>query len=248
MADTNANADARPAFYAAGPGRWRDWWTVLHPPYTAWHLSYAVLGATLAPHTDGVRLVATLLAFFLAVGVSAHVFDELRGHPLRTQLPDRLLWIVAVTSLAGAVAIGVAGIPRVGLGLLVFIAIGPLLVLAYNLEPFGGRLHSDITFAAAWGSFPVLTAYYAQAESLGVAAIVGAASAFATSYAQRALSTPARRLRRRADEVEGTVRFADGSVTTLDRRVLLHPLERALKSLSWGMVALAVALAVARLG
>jgi hypothetical protein len=248
MADADTNANARPAFYAAGPGRWRDWWTVLHPPYTAWHLSYTVLGATLAPHTDAVRLVATLLAFFLAVGISAHAFDELRGHPLRTRLPDGLLWTVAVLSLAGAVAIGIAGIGRVGPGLLVFIAIGPLLVLAYNLEPFGGRLHSDITFAAAWGSFPVLTAYYAQAESLGVAAIVGAAAAFATSYAQRALSTPARELRRKVDEVEGTVRLADGTVRTIDRRTLLHPLEQALKSLSWGMVALAVALAVARLG
>ena len=45
---------ARPAYYAARPGGWRDWWTLLHPPYTSWHLSYVVIGATLAPRTDGV--------------------------------------------------------------------------------------------------------------------------------------------------------------------------------------------------
>lgn len=239
--------DTRPAFYAARQGRWRDWWTVLHPPYTAWHLSYVVLGAALAPRTDGVRLVATLLAFFLAVGISAHAFDELHGHPLRTRLSDPALWVAAVTGLVGAVALGVAGVGRVGPGLLVFIAVGPLLVLAYNLEPFGGRLHSDITFAAAWGAFPVLTAYYAQAESLAVEAVAGAGAAFAISYAQRALSTPARALRRRVDHVEGVVHMGDGTERTIDRPVLLEPLERALRALSWGMVALAVALTLARL-
>ncbi len=136
-----AESDARPAFYAARPGGWRDWWTLLHPPYTAWHLAYVVLGATLAPRTDVVRLVGALLAFFLAVGVSAHVFDELHGRPLGTRISDRTLWTTAVASLAGAVALGLAGVGRVGLGLIVFIAIGPLLVLGYNLEAFGGRFH-----------------------------------------------------------------------------------------------------------
>jgi hypothetical protein len=243
-----ADPDTRPAFYAARQGRWRDWWTILHPPYTAWHLSYVVLGAALAPVVDGVRLLATLLAFFLAVGIGAHALDELHGHPLRTAVSDGVLWAVSVASLAGAVALGLAGVARVGPGLLVFIALGPLLVLAYNLEPFGGRLHSDVTFAAAWGSFPVVTAFYAQAETLlRLEVVAGAAAAFAISYAQRALSTPARALRRRVDEVEGTVRFRDGTETALDRTALLRPLERALHAMSWGMVALAVALALARL-
>ena len=42
----------RPAFYALAPGGWRDWWTLLHPPYTAWHLSYVVIGASLAPDVN----------------------------------------------------------------------------------------------------------------------------------------------------------------------------------------------------
>ena len=60
---------------------------LLHPPYTLWHLSYVAIGATLAPRFDGGRLVATLLAFFLAVGVCAHALDELHGRPLRTTIP-----------------------------------------------------------------------------------------------------------------------------------------------------------------
>src|SRR5215813_12671695 len=104
----------RPAFYAAGPGPWRDWWTLLHPPYTAWHLSYVVIGACLAPRVRLTPLLAALAAFFLAVGVAAHALDELNGRPLRTRIPSAALIAASVAGLAGAVAIGVAGLVRVG--------------------------------------------------------------------------------------------------------------------------------------
>jgi hypothetical protein len=242
-----AEAERRPAFYAARAGGWRDWWTVLHPPYTAWHLSYVVLGACVAPRTDGIRLLATVLAFFFAVGIAAHTLDELHGHPLRTRIPDRVLWLAAVVGLAAAVALGVAGVPRVGVGLLAFIAVGPVLVLGYNLELAGGRLHSDAGFAASWGAFPALTGYFAQAERIDLVAILVAGAAYGLSYAQRALSTPARMLRRKVVAVEGSMTMEDGTVRPLDDRVMLAPLEQALRALSWSMVALAGALAVARL-
>src|SRR5215212_11601316 len=100
----------RPAFYALSPGGWRDAVTVLHPPYTAWHLSYVALGAAAAPQLHPVRLWAALGAFFLAVGVAAHALDERQGHPLRTRLSDRTLAMLAGTALAGAVGIGIAGL------------------------------------------------------------------------------------------------------------------------------------------
>jgi hypothetical protein len=242
-----AEGESRPAFYAAAPGGWRDWWTLLHPPYTAWHLAYVVIGASLAPHTDAVRLMATVLAFFCAVGVAAHALDEVHGHPLRTAIPDAALWLAAGAGLLGAVAVGLVGLARVGPGLLVFIVIGPLLVAGYNLELFGGRLHTDVAFALAWGTFPVLTGYFAQAGRLGFAALLGGAATFALSYAQRALSTPARLLRRRVMRVKGELAMDDGTVWDLSDRVLLEPLERALRALSWSTVVLAVALAVARI-
>jgi hypothetical protein len=236
----------RPAFYAARTGGWRDWWTILHPPYTAWHLSYVVLGACLAPHTDATRLVATVLAFFFAVGVAAHALDEVHGHPLRTRIPDRVLWLTAGAGLAAAVALGLAGVPRVGLGLLAFVVIGPVLVAGYNLELLGGRLHSDIGFAFSWGAFPALTGYFAQAEQLDPVAVLVAGTAFGLSSAQRSLSTPARLLRRRVTAVDGSLTLEDGTVRGLDEHLLLGPLERTLRALSWSVVVLAVALAAAR--
>jgi hypothetical protein len=237
----------RPAFYAARRGGWRDWWTVLHPPYTAWHLSYVVIGASLAPRVHLSRLLATVVAFFLAVGVAAHCLDELHGRPLRTLIPGRTLVTATVVSLAGAVAIGAAGVVTVGVVLVPFIVVGPLLVLAYNAELFGGMIHTDAGFAAAWGAFPVLTAYAAQTGTLALAPTLAAVGAFALSWAQRSLSTPARMLRRSVRGVEGTLTLADGSVRHLDDRFILVPLERALRAMSWGLVTLAAGLAVARL-
>jgi hypothetical protein len=236
----------RPAFYAARPGGWRDWWTILHPPYTAWHLSYVVIGATLASHTDGGRLVATLLAFFFAVGVAAHALDELHGRPLRTTIPSAWLVGLGVGGLAIACALGFVGVATVGPGLLPFIAIGPLLVLGYNLELFGGVIHTDLGFAAAWGAFPVLVGYYVQAGRIDLSAVLAAAAALGFSLAQRSLSTPARALRRRVADVSGSITMHDGSVQELDVHPLLEPLERALSTLSWATVVLALALAVNR--
>jgi hypothetical protein len=224
----------------------RDWWTILHPPYTAWHLAYVAIGASLAPHVDGVRLTATLLAFFCAVGVSAHTLDEVHGHPLQTRISDIALWTVASAGLLAAVALGIAGVSRVGPWLLVFIAIGAALLVAYNLEWFDGRLHTDIVFAAAWGSFPVVTSYYAQAERVNGVAIVAAIAAFFLSWAQRSLSSKARELRRRVVRIDGTMTHIDGSVSALDVATLLRPLEVALHALAWGMVALAVAMTLFR--
>ena len=236
-----------PAYYAAGPGRWRDWWTLLHPPYTAWHLSYVVIGAVLAPVVLVSRLVATVLAFFLAVGLAAHALDELNGRPLRTRIASPVLVATAVVGLAGAFALGVAGVVEVGWSLVPFLVVGPVVVLAYNLELFGGVLHNDLTFAAAWGGFPVLTAYVAETGTMAVAPLLAAVAASLLSLAQRRLSTPARLLRRRAAGVEGRVTLADGRSIALDRTVLLRPLEQALSAMSWSVVLFATAFALARL-
>lgn len=239
--------DRRPAFYASRAGGWRDWWTLLHPPYTAWHLSYVAIGASLAADVDPLRLVASLLAFFAATGIAAHALDEYHGHPLRTQISDGALVAATVVGLAVAVGLGVAGVASVGAALIPFLVVGPVLVLAYNLELLGGRLHTDVGFAAAWGAFPALTGYVAQAGNVSAAAIIAAIAAAGFSYAQRALSTPARHVRRRVENVEGTIVLTDGTVEPLDSQTLLAPLERTLRALAWAMVTLATALIIARL-
>ena len=237
----------RPAFYALRAGGWRDVITLLHPPYTAWHLSYVVLGAAVAPVVHVDRLLAALAAFFLGVGVAAHALDELNGRPLRTRLSDRLLIALAAGGLAGAVAIGAVGAVTVSATLIPFVAAGGFIALAYNLELFGGRFHGDLWFAAAWGAFPALTSYWANALSLRAAGVLMAAACFALSLAQRRLSTPVRELRRRTVSVTGTQALADGRSLPLSAERLAAPLDGALRALSLAMVLLAAGALALRL-
>lgn len=237
----------RPAFYALRGGGWRAFLTLLHPPYTAWHLSYVAIAAATAPHLDGDRLLWTLVAFLLGVGVAAHALDELHGRPLGTSLSDRTLVVLATTSLGGAVAIGIVGALSVSLWLLVFVAAGTVLALAYNLELFGGRLHSDLWFALAWGAFPALTAFFAQAQELRLDGLLVAGACLLLSVAQRRLSTPARELRRRTETLSGEQRLKDGRILELDAARLAAPLEGALMACAGAMVLLAAGLVAARL-
>lgn len=237
----------RPAFYALGAGRWRDALTLLHPPYTAWHLSYFALGAAIAPHFYLDRLLWGLLAFLLAVGVSAHALDELHGRPLKTGLSDRALVGLAVGGLAGAIAIGLAGILTVSAWLAPIVLAGSLLVPAYNLELFGGRFHSDLWFALAWGAFPAFTGYFVNALMISVSGILIALGCMLMSVAQRRLSTPARQLRRQTASISGVRRLRDGGDQPLTRAYVLAPLEGALGALSLALVLTAAALVAARL-
>jgi hypothetical protein len=224
------DGSVRPAWYALRTGGWRDWVTLLHPPYTLWHLSYVAVGAGLAPRFHLDRLLFAIAAFFLAMGVAAHALDELRGRPLRTRIPSPVLVVTAVVTLAGAVGIGLAAASAWGWWLLAFVAAGAVLVPAYNLELFGGRLHNDWGFALAWGAFPALTGWFVEAQTIRLEAIGVAAYATAMSLAQRTLSTPVRRARREQGTVEGT-----------------ETIERTLRSLTFAAIVLAAAVIAARL-
>jgi hypothetical protein len=237
----------RPAFYALRRGGWRDLVTILHPPYTAWHLSYVAIGSAVAPELHVDRMVAALVAFFCAVGVSAHALDELHGRPLGTALSDRALIVLAAAGLAIAVGIGIAGLAIVSLSLAPFVAVGAFAVLAYNLELFGGRFHTDFWFAAAWGAFPAATGYWANALTLDAAGVLAVIGCFGLSVAQRRLSTPVRELRRRTISVSGEQRLADGAVVELNAERLAAPLDGALRALSLAVIALAAGLVVLRL-
>jgi hypothetical protein len=238
----------RPAFYALRPGGWRDYVTLLHPPYTLWHLSYVAVGAALAPRMDWALLGWTTLAFALAMGVGAHALDELRDRPLQTHISPPILATLAALSISGAAAIGIAVAVSRTLWLLVFVAVGAFLVVAYNLELFGGRFHGGLWFPAAWGAFPVLTAYFASARTLHGAAFAAAAYAFATSWVQRQLSTPVRLVRRRVVSVEGKMKLDDGATLPVDADALAAVPEVALKALALASVLIAGALLLFRAG
>ncbi len=240
-------APERPAFYAVGRGRLGDVLTLLHPPYTAWHLSYFALGAAIAPRLYADRLLWGLAAFGLAVGVGAHALDELHDRPLDTALSDRTLVVLASASILGALAIGVAGIVTVSLALAPLVIAGGLFLPAYNLELLGGRFHSDLWFAIGWGAFPAFTGYFANAGKVALPGLLIAVGCLAMSVAQRRLSAPARELRRRTRVISGVRVRSDGASEELSLAGMLAPLDGALAALSLAIPVIACALVAARL-
>ena len=243
---TPSETTARPAFYALVQGGWRDYVTLLHLPYTAWHLSYVTIGAALATTFNAGRFAATLLAFFLAVGIGAHALDELTGRPLRSTIPARTLIALAVTSLAGAIAVGVSAAIYISPWIAVFVAVGALILVAYNLELWNGVFHTDTWFALAWGGFPIMVAYFAQAQTIDFVAITAAAFATTLAFAQRQLSTAVRNTRRRVRRVHGEIEHTSGEMESITVTTLIGPAERALQLLTIATVVLSVALLLAR--
>jgi hypothetical protein len=221
--------------------------TLLHLPYTAWHLAYVVVGGCLVVEVSWDRLGLTVLAFFLAMGIGAHALDELAGRPLHTDIPSSVLVALAVTSVLAACAIGVAVAMSFSLWILPLIAVGAFLVPAYNLELFGGRFHSDLWFALAWGAFPVVTGYVACAGTLRAAAVIAAAWATVLSLAQRRLSTPVRRARRDVVAVHGELELTEGEQEAITPEMLVAAPEAALRLLAAATVLIAATLVALRL-
>jgi ubiquinone/menaquinone biosynthesis methyltransferase len=233
----------RTAFYALRPGGLRDYWTLLHPPYTVWHLSYVLLGAALAPMPDPRIVAGALVAFFLAVGIAAHSFDELQGRPLGTRIPSPVLVALGSVGLIGAVVLGIVAAGTLGPWFLVLVVIGAALVISYGLElPI---VHSDVGFAIAWGGFPLIASAAANGAPIP-ATLAAAAGATLLSLAQRRLSTPVRRIRRKAAEVNGSVRYRDGTVESIDAARLISAPESALRLLWLAIAAISIGTLLAR--
>ena len=227
---------ARPAFYANTGTRLGDLVALLHLPYTMWHLSYVVIGAAIAPRIDTWRLVGTLLAFGFGLGIGAHALDELHDGPLSTSLSPQALRILGWGGLGAGGALAVAGSFVISPVTLVWGAAGVLLAATYALE-WSRLVHSTVGFALAWGAFPVLVGYWAQSESLSLAVAVVAVAATVLSMTQRALSTPARHVRRTVTDASAQVGQAHW-----DRSMLLATWEYPLQLLALAHVVLAIGL------
>jgi hypothetical protein len=215
----------------------RDLLAILHPPYTAWHLSYVAIGSGLAPEIEWLRLAGTLAAFFLGLGLAAHALDEWNGRPLGTRLPGRLLIGLAVAGFGGALLLAGLGALMISGWVLAWAVVGVALAAAYTIG-WPRPLHTDLGFAVAWGAFPVLVGFWSQTESIDGAALVAAIAAVSLSLAQRKLSTPARFVRRTAQSAN--VEF--GGDQSWERERLLSTWEVPLQLLTGASVLFAASL------
>ncbi|MEX0796788.1 MAG: hypothetical protein WEB67_00250 [Acidimicrobiia bacterium] len=229
----------RPAFYAPTGSRWGDFVSLLHVPYTLWHLAYVAIGAALAPELDWRILAGTLTAFGIGLGIGAHALDEVKSRPLRTGFSDRALWLLGLGAMAATLVIAALGAAEVSPWVYVWAAAGVLLAVGYSLE--WPVVHTDLGFAISWGAFPVVVGYWAQTLTVSLPVVIVAVGAILLSLTQRTLSTPARFVRRRTKD--SVVSFDDHR--TWQRDQLLATWEKPLRLLTWTTVAVAVGLLAA---
>lgn len=230
---------SEPAFYARTGSTGRDLVALLHIPYTSWHLSYVVIGASLAMTLDWAILGGTVAAFAIGLGVGAHALDEVQSRPLSTGLSDAALWTLGIGAMTVSLGVAVMGAFVVSPWVAVWGVAGVLLAVGYALE--WPVIHTDLGFGVAWGAFPVVVGYWAQTRTVTGSVLIVAAAATLLSLAQRALSTPARFVRRRTEEA----RAEFDRDRQWDRAELLASWERPLRLLAWTSVALAVGLLAA---
>ena len=201
--DTRAQEWFVPRF---GPRRFRLLVGLTFYPYTLMNASYVLIGSLLATPVHYDRMAGMAAVYVLAVGIAAHSLDALAPNkPWGDLLSRRQLLLL---SLAGL-------IPALGLGLYYALSFAPVLIplgvlelfflLAYNLEYFGGRFHSDFWFAVSWGFLPVLVGYAVQANTVDSASLAGGLFGFSTAFVEINASRPYKALKKGMAERDSSV-------------------------------------------
>ena len=212
-----------------GPERLRIGIGLLFLPYTGMVLAFTVIGSMLAPLIHWDRVAAIVVIYFLALGVGAHALDALgsRGpKPWGEVFSRPRLWIIAVVSIAAAYAIGTWYMVLYTPWLWAIAIPEGFFLLAYNLEWFGGRFHTDAWFAVSWGALPVLAGYVLQANAVSASVLLMALAMALFSLVEIKASRPYKELKR------------SGVTQAREARAL----EAILKSISLGVIVLAAAL------
>jgi hypothetical protein len=218
---------------------------MLHLPYTSMVLSFVVVGAVVSTKFSGPVLLATLGAYFLALGIGAHFLDQLPGMGSRyvRHWSSSALWIVGLTGVAGGVAVGVVGaFMLLGLPFLILVVIQGICAVGYPLAPiFGGLLHRDSVFAISWGSLPFLTSYFAQSGQVTAVSLILAGVFAVVAVVEIRVSRRSRGFRRKAQVGTTTAAAAPIPVTSAFRQP-----DRILEGLSLGTTLLAIAMLAIR--
>ncbi len=220
-----------PAF---GPVRFRVFIGLMFLPYTGMVLAYTLIGSMLAPEISWNRVLAILIIYFLALGIGAHALDAMGSKALKPWgrvFSGAELKLLAATSLIAAYGIGIYYMVwHTPLLWLIAIPEG-FFVLAYNLEWFNGRFHTDRWFALSWGSLPVLAGYILQMNAITLPVVLAALSMGLLSLVEIKASRPYKKLKRAR---------AAGEPADTDQ---IQTLEAILKSISLGVILLGVSLA-----
>jgi len=243
------------AWYARGGSRVREFYTIMHLPYTSMVLSYVVIGAMLSQSIYFDRVILTVVAYFLGLGFCAHALNELHAAHWTEALGKNELTALFAVPFVGALIIGAYGMLKLftlsrsilpPLVLLIMILLESFFLIAYNTDALSGRLHSDISFAFSWAALPTLVSYYVNALTITPAALLAALAMAGTAGIEINLSRWCKELRRRSPLNE--LKFGDGTSQRMSTRELVARPEKALKLIVIVVDVIAISLIAYRLG
>jgi len=223
-----------------GPRQFRIMLGLLFLPYTGMVLAYTVIGSMLTEFIHWDRAIAIVVIYFLALGIGAHALDAVGSKGLKPWgqiCSARGLWGLALSTIAVAYMIGMYYIISAVPLLAVFAVVEGFFLFAYNLEWFNGRFHTDGWFAFSWGGLPVLAGYTMQTNRLSVTALLMGAAMALLSLVEITASRSYKALKRASREID----------IGQDQNEHLRQYERILKSLSFGVILLGLALLAWRL-
>lgn len=217
-----------------GPLKFRIFIGLLFLPYTGMVLAYTVIGSMLAKQIHWDRVGAILIIYFLGLGIGGHALDALGSKSIKPWgkiFSTAQLWTLASASLVLAYALGIYYI-IVYTPLLGGIALlEGFFVLAYNLEWFEGRFHTDAWFALSWGSLPVLAGYVLQTNRISLPVLIVAAGMGLLSLVEIKASRPYKALKR-----------VSGETRTVQDKAHMQQFEAILKGISLGVILLGAGL------
>ena len=180
-----------------GPKKFRLLMGLSFYPYTIMNASYVLIGSLLAPSVFYDRMGEMALVYLLAVGVSAHSLDAMSPNkPWGNFLSRRQLLVMAVATLVPALALGLYLAVSYALLLIPLGLVELFFLLAYNMELFSGRFHTDFWFSLSWGFLPVIVGFVVQTDTITVPALAGGLFGFFTAFVEINASRPYKALKR----------------------------------------------------
>lgn len=187
-----------------GPIKFRIFVGMLFLPYTGMCISFSIVGSLLSPTTimwD--RIVAIVIIYFAALGISAHAADNMgsKKKPWGDLFSNLELLIMLVCGLVVAYAIGAYYIIFYVPLLLPIAILEGFFLFAYNYEIWNGFFHNNIWFAISWGSLPLLAGYVMQTNSISYVPLLISTAAFLISYIEIKLSRRYKEFRQNQDVV-----------------------------------------------
>lgn len=168
-------------------------------------ISFSIVGSLLSPTTimwD--RIVAIVIIYFAALGISAHAADNMgsKKKPWGDLFSNLELLIMLVCGLVVAYAIGAYYIIFYVPLLLPIAILEGFFLFAYNYEIWNGSFHNNIWFAISWGSLPLLAGYVMQTNSISYVPLLISTAAFLISYIEIKLSRRYKEFRQNQDVVK----------------------------------------------